>query len=62
MSARARFLLRLRRRALQTYDILLYLMLGALAVAAFVPSSAQEAQEDPVHCGKIQSSTVVMSR
>ena len=61
MSARARFLLRLRRRALQAYDVLLYLMVLALAAAAFLPLATHDAQDDPAQCGNIQSSTVVIA-
>ena len=61
MTDLSRFLLRLRRRALQCYDLLLYVMLVALALVAFVPASG-EAQDDAVHCGKNQSSTVVITK
>lgn len=57
-----RLLLRLRRRVLQCYDFLLYLMLIALAAGALVPASSPEARDDPVQCGNIQSSAVVISR
>jgi hypothetical protein len=57
-----RLLLRLRRAALQCYELLLYVMLVALAIVAATPASPAGAQEDAVHCGKIQSSTVVITR
>ena len=53
---------RLRRRVLQAYDLLLYLMLLALAAATFLPADASDASEPPDHCGNIQSSTEVMTR
>lgn len=62
MTDRSRFLVRLRRRALQGYDLLLYVMLVALAIVAAVPASSGEAAEDAVHCGKNQSSTVVITK
>ncbi|NNU44475.1 hypothetical protein [Ramlibacter montanisoli] len=62
MNHSSRFLLRLRRRALQCYDLLLYVMLLALAIAAAMPASSGEAQDDAVHCGKNQSSTVVITK
>lgn len=62
MSDRSRFLVRLRRRALQCYDLLLYAMLVALGILAAVPASSGEAQEETVHCGKNQSSTVVITK
>ena len=55
-------LVRLRRRALQVYDLLLYLMLLALAAAAFLPSGGQETLEPADQCGNIQSSAVVIIR
>jgi hypothetical protein len=54
-------LVRLRRRLLQAYDLLLYLMLLALAAAAFLPLTGQDPQDDPAQCGNIQSSTVVIA-
>jgi hypothetical protein len=62
MTDSSRFLLRLRRRALQCYDLLLYVMLLALAIVAAMPASSGEAQDDAVHCGKNQSSTVVITK
>ncbi len=62
MTDHARLLLRLRRRALQCYDLLLYAMLVALGILAAVPAASNEAQDDTVHCGKIQSSTVVITK
>ena len=61
MTDRSRLLLRLRRRALQCYDLLLYVMLVALTLVALMPASG-EAQDDAVHCGKNQSSTVVITK
>jgi hypothetical protein len=57
----SRFFVRLRRRVLQAYDALLYAMLLALAAGALIPASAQ-APDEPVHCGNIQSSAVVINR
>ena len=57
-----RLLLRLRRRVLQCYDLLLYAMLIALAAGALVPAASQEAGDDPVHCGNSQGSAVVITR
>jgi hypothetical protein len=57
-----RLLLRLRRRILQCYDILLYAMLLALAAGALLPASAQDAAQEPAYCGNIQSSAVVIAR
>ncbi len=62
MTDRSRFLVRMRRRALQGYDLLLYVMLVALAIVAAVPASSGEADDDAVHCGKNQSSTVVITK
>ena len=62
MTDLTRFLHRLRRRALQCYDLLLYAMLVALGILAAVPAASNEPQEDPIHCGKNQSSTVVIVR
>lgn len=61
MTPASRFYFRLRRRALQCYDLLLYVMLVALTLVALVPASG-EAQDDAVHCGKNQSSTVVITK
>lgn len=61
MTPFSRFLTRLRRRVLQCYDLLLYVMLVALALVAVMPASG-EAQDDAVHCGKNQSSTVVITK
>jgi hypothetical protein len=58
----SRFFVRLRRRVLQAYDALLYAMLLALAAGTFIPASAQDPPEEPVQCGNIQSSTVVINR
>ena len=57
-----RLLLRLRRRVLQCYDLLLYAMLIGLLAGALVPASSQEARDDPVHCGNIQGSAVIITR
>ena len=62
MTDRSRLLVRLRRRALQCYDLLLYAMLVALGILAAVPASSGESQEEAVHCGKNQSSTVVITK
>ncbi len=62
MTDRSHLLVRLRRRALQGYDLLLYVMLVALAIVAAVPATSGEAAEDAVHCGKNQSSTVVITK
>ena len=58
----SRFFVRLRRRVLQAYDALLYAMLLALAAGALIPASVQDPPEEPVHCGNIQSSAVVINR
>jgi hypothetical protein len=57
-----RLLLRLRRRILQCYDILLYAMLLALAAGALIPASAQDPPQEPAYCGNIQSSAAVITR
>ena len=60
MSPTRRFLLRLRRRAVYCYELLLYALLLALTLAVALaggPAGAGEAQ-----CGNIQSSTVVIPR
>ena len=59
MSDGSRFLLRLRQRALRSYEWLLYALLLALLFAVGLVSStaAEEAQ-----CGNIQSSPEVMTR
>jgi hypothetical protein len=56
-----RIALRLRQRALQCYEYLLYAMLLALA-AGVVLTAAAAARDDPAQCGNIQSSAPVMSR
>jgi hypothetical protein len=61
MTDTERVLLRLRQRALQCYEYLLFAMLLALAGGvAWTASSA--AQEDAAQCGNIQSSAAVMTR
>ena len=61
MSSLSRFAWHLRRRALRWYEIGLCGALLAMAVALVLPS-ASEAEDEPVQCGNIQSSTVVMQR
>lgn len=60
MSRLSRLLLRLRQRFLRCYEIAMFGMLVALAVAAAVPGGATGAA--PAQCGNIQSSTVVMQK
>jgi hypothetical protein len=62
MTDRSHFLVRMRRRALQGYDLLLYVMLVALALLAALPASSGDAADDAVHCGKNQSSIVVITK
>ena len=59
MSNGARFLLRLKRRAMRGYELLLYALLLALALA--VAHAAAAGGED-AQCGQIQSSTPVIAR
>ena len=58
----ARLLLRLRHRALRLYELMLYLTLVAMAVAMGLPASPADRQDEPVQCGNIQSSAVVITR
>lgn len=54
-----RLLLRLRRRAVRWYELLLYALLLSLTFA--VVFAAAEAAEGAVQCGSIPSSTGVMT-
>jgi hypothetical protein len=60
MTSTHRFFLRLRRRAVRCYEMLLYALLLALAFGVVLASSPAGA--DDVQCGNIQSSTLVISR
>jgi hypothetical protein len=55
-----RFLHRLRRRALQFYELLLYGALVAMAAAVALSASGGE-PDDATQCGKAQSSAEVMT-
>ena len=59
MSNAARFLLRLKRRAMRGYELLLYALLLSLALAV---AHAAVAGGEELQCGQIQSSTPVMAR
>jgi hypothetical protein len=61
MTDTQRVFVRLRRRALQCYEVLLFAMLLALA-GGIAQAASWSAAEEPVHCGNIQSSAVVISR
>lgn len=54
-----RLLLRLRRRAVRSYELLLYALL--LAVTFAVAHAAAAGAADDVQCGQIQSSTPVIA-
>jgi hypothetical protein len=56
-----RIALRLRQRALQCYEYLLFAMLLALATGV-VLTAAAAAREDSAQCGNIQSSAPVIKR
>jgi hypothetical protein len=60
MTPFARLLLRLRRRAVHCYELLLYGLLLALAGGVVLASSPAGAED--VQCGNSHSSTAVMSR
>jgi hypothetical protein len=59
MTDRQRLFLRLRQRALQCYEYLLYAMLLALASGVALTAAAA-AQDDPAQCGNSQSSAAVI--
>ena len=61
MSDFERFALRLRQRALQCYEVLLYAMLLALA-GGVVWTVSSAAQEESAQCGNIHSSAAVITR
>jgi hypothetical protein len=61
MTEHQRLFLRLRQRALQCYEYLLYAMLLALAGGVALTASSA-AQDESAQCGKIQSSAAVISR
>lgn len=61
MTEHQRLFLRLRQRALQCYEYLLYAMLLALAGSVAVTASSA-AQDEAAQCGNIQSSAAVISR
>jgi hypothetical protein len=61
MTDHQRWLHRLRLRALQYYEYLLYAMLLALAGGVAL-AAAPPAQDDSAQCGNIQSSAAVMTR
>jgi hypothetical protein len=58
MTSIHRFFLRLRRRAVRCYELLLYALLLALAFGVLLAGSPDAA--DDVQCGKIHSSATVM--
>jgi hypothetical protein len=62
MSQSSRLAIRLRQHALRCYEIALYALLAAMAVAGALPASSAEAQDRPLQCGNIQSSAVVIAR
>lgn len=55
----SRFAWRLRRRLLLGYELALYALLVAMALAVALPA---EADEEPLQCGKAFSSATVMTR
>ena len=61
MTDHQRLLFRLRQRALQYYEYLLYAMLLALA-GGVVLAASPAAQDDAVQCGNIHSSAAVITR
>ncbi len=64
MNAWSRFLLRLRQRALRCYELGMLTLLLAIAVVATLPATAAQDESGGarVHCGQIQSNTVVIVR
>ena len=56
-----RFFYRLRRRALQFYELLLYGALVAMAAAVALSAGGGEPDDD-AQCGKARSSAEVMTR
>jgi hypothetical protein len=62
MTDRPRFSLRLRQRALRCYELGLYAVLVAMALAVALPAAALDTDDDSPQCGKAQSSAVVMNR
>jgi hypothetical protein len=62
MTKFSRFAWRLRRRALRGYEIALYGLLVAMALATALPAASFETEEAPAQCGNIQSSPTVMTR
>jgi hypothetical protein len=62
MTDRPRFSLRLRQRALRCYEIGLYAVLVAMALAVGLPAAALDFEDDAAQCGKAQSSALVMTR
>jgi len=59
MTATQRLLLRLRRRAVRCYELLLYAMLLALALGVVL--AASPAPEE-AHCGRTHSTSGVITR
>jgi hypothetical protein len=62
MTQRPRISLRLRQWALRCYEIGLYTVLLAMAMAVGLPAAPSDGEADAVQCGKAQSSALVMSR
>lgn len=62
MTTFSRLALRLRRQMLHWYELGLYVLLLAMALAVALPASPLEADEPAIQCGNIQSSAVVITR
>lgn len=62
MTKFSRFAWRVRQRALRWYEIGLYALLLAMALAVALPAASSEAEDVPAQCGNIQSSPTVMTR
>ena len=62
MTSFQRRMLRLRALLLRSYELFLYALLVAMAVLAALPGSSSASPDDPLQCGKNQSSPVVITR
>jgi hypothetical protein len=61
MTDRPLFSLRLRQRVLRCYEVGLYTVLIAMALAVVLPSVASGSDDD-AYCGNTQSSAAVITR
>lgn len=59
MTDLSRFFLRLRRRLLHGYELLLYALLLSLAVGVIQAAASGTGTAAPAHCGNTQSSSGV---